>query len=30
MKQDKLEKFVNENRSEFDDLEPSARVWGGY
>lgn len=29
MKQDKLEKFVNENRSEFDDLEPSARVWEG-
>ncbi|MDD5571749.1 MAG: hypothetical protein PHD97_11435 [Bacteroidales bacterium] len=27
MKQDKLEKFVNENREAFDNLEPSGRIW---
>jgi len=27
MKQDNLEKFVNENRDEFDNLEPTDRVW---
>ena len=26
-KQDRLEKFVNENRHEFDQLEPSDRIW---
>ena len=26
-KQDRLEKFVNENRHEFDRLEPSDRIW---
>lgn len=27
MKVDRLEKFVNENRHEFDPLEPSDRIW---
>ena len=27
MKPDRLEKFVNENRHEFDQLEPSDRMW---
>ena len=27
MKPDRLEKFVNENRHEFDQLEPSDRIW---
>ncbi len=27
MKPDRLEKFVNENRHEFDHLEPSDRMW---
>jgi flagellar basal body-associated protein FliL len=27
MKNDRLEKFVNENRHEFDDMEPSDKVW---
>lgn len=27
MKQDRLESFVNENRHEFDQLEPSDRMW---
>ncbi|BBE20618.1 hypothetical protein AQPE_4812 [Aquipluma nitroreducens] len=27
MKPDRLEKFVNENRHEFDQLEPSDRLW---
>ena len=27
MKKDKLEKFIVENRSSFDDLEPSKSVW---
>ncbi len=27
MKQDRLESFVNENRHEFDQLEPSNRMW---
>jgi hypothetical protein len=27
MKPDRLEKFVNENRHEFDPLEPSDRMW---
>ena len=27
MKQDKLEKFVSENRQAFDDLEPSMHNW---
>jgi hypothetical protein len=29
MKKDKMEKFIVENRSSFDDLEPSASVWEG-
>ena len=27
MKQDRLESFVKENRHEFDQLEPSDRMW---
>jgi len=27
MKQDRLESFVNENRHEFDQMEPSDRMW---
>ncbi|MDP2888581.1 MAG: hypothetical protein Q8P34_06380 [Bacteroidota bacterium] len=27
MKQDRLESFVNENRHEFDQMEPSDKMW---